>query len=167
MKNPLISIISGFFLLLFSGVEVLGANSSTEMNPCDGPTTQIKILVEHTEGSSVYKYTVVNNHSHEIRRFTLGAGIGREVSSDPKNSPSEVRAPQGWSGKRIHTYEGPYMVYFWKSTVKQFRIQPGQTMSGFELEMDAPNPTMLGLSFRAYAHNGLTGCYWGKVELKP
>ena len=167
MKNLFLSFISGVILLLFPGLVVLGANSSPEMNPCDGPTTQIKILVAHTAGSSVYKYTVVNNHSHEIRYFILGAGYGREVSSNPENSPSDVRAPQGWSGRRIHTYERPTMIYYWKSTDQQFRIQTGQTLSGFELEMDAPNPTMLELSFRAYADNGLTGCYWGKVELKP
>ena len=160
------TILSGIILLLFSGLEVLAVNSSsTGLNPCDGPTAQIKILVEHTEGSPVYKYTVVNNHSHAILYFVFGKGHVRELLWESEHVPSDVRAPQGWRGKRIDGYENPYMSYFWDLTDETMTIKPGKALSGFELEMDALNPTMTSLAFRAV--DVLGKCQWGRVELKP
>ena len=80
--------------ILLSAFGVLGAKSTSI--PCDGPaTTTIKVLVEHTEGSSVYKYTVINNHSHEITFLFLSDDIFMWSSFNQENISFNLKALQG------------------------------------------------------------------------
>ena len=164
MNKLLLSLVVVAYMLL-STLEVLAANSSPDLNPCDGPTTKIKILVESSEDSQIYKYSVVNNHNVGIRRFKFGSGFGRELIGDPKNIPIHIRTPQGWKGRHVFAYESKYMaILFNRIDKRQGTIKPGETLNGFELEMRAPNPKMPTLPFRAV--DSERKCHWGKVEVK-
>lgn len=165
MNRFLISLVAVAFMLL-STLEVLGARASDETTACDdGPAiTTIKVLVENTESSSVYKYTVVNNHSHGISFLALGNDPFMGLLSNPENIPSDVRSPRKWRADLIQHQDRPYITFIWNTTDRAMAIKPGGKLNGFELEMNASNPNMSSFTF--WAVDDASRCHWGKVEVK-
>jgi len=161
MNRLLISLVVMASMLL-SAFGVSGAKTTSV--PCGSPATKIKVLVKHIENTSAYKYTVVNNHSHEIYFLVLGDGPFMGVSFNPAHPSFNMRTPRGWRGELVWGHDHPYITFTWKLTDESMAIKPGKKLSGFELEMDVPNPIMSSLTF--WAVDDANKCWWGKVESK-
>ena len=152
-------LMASIFLLVF-GVSRVNATSIA----CDVRTTQVKVLVEHPESSSVYKYTVVNNHSHGITFLVLS---DEWLPFSQGNFSINLKAPRGWTGELSSSdnHGHPSISFTWKPTNKSMAIKPGITLRGFELDLGvAPNPTQSSQTFLAV--DDANKCWLGKVELK-
>ena len=91
--------------------------------------------VPATSVSQPFRYTVHNRYSRDVRIFRLGFSDSREMYICSENIPRRVDSPAGWEGQHIFLHESEYMQIFWNPLSLEAEIPPGDSRSGFDVEM--------------------------------
>lgn len=99
---------------------------------CDGPTHLVKVSVQEISPRT-YIYTVSNLYTVPIRYFELGVSDSQEMEIRDDNIPSEINAPQGWSGNYNFFDESEYMHISWSVKDSQQAILPNAVLGGFKV----------------------------------
>ena len=60
------------------------------------------------------------------------------VATAQETVPTSVGSPRGWKGRHTFGYETPFLKYFWEAEDPEARIQPGQTLTGFTVQLPKP-----------------------------
>lgn len=168
----------GIFCFVFF-VLLIPNSAGAGVVACDGPTNLIQITVKQaTESPPAYFFVVNNLHKSSISIFAIGDSDHEEMQTIPDNIPKIFTSPKGWEGGTAFKDESMFMQIFWKTRNPASMVPPGQSLSGFNLEMPQPPEKKVPLfhldgtpmkrldmkkaPFRVYAEDGT--CLWGRVR---
>ena len=139
--------------------------------PKDGSGVVVK-AVQFSEGPPSYTFMVTNNGTKPIYLVSLGGGEDTFIEVSFEAVPTNVGSPGGWNGmhvfgqdpRRPEAHSPSLISYLWNTEDPKARIQPGQSLSGFFLQLPAPRkdppgnkrrpvyPDLSDVSFQVYAY---------------
>ncbi len=139
--------------------------------PKDGSGIVVK-AVQFSEGPPSYTFMVTNNGTKPIYLVSLGGGEDTFIEVSFEAVPTNVGSPGGWNGmhvfgqdpRRPEAHSPSLISYLWQAEDPKARIQPGQSLSGFSLQLPAPRkdppdnkrrpvyPDLTDVSFQVYAY---------------
>ena len=128
---------------------------------------------------------VTNNGTKPIYLVSLGGGEDTFIEVSFEAVPTNVGSPGGWNGEHVFGHDpqrpeahSPTLIsYLWDTEDPKARIQPGQSLSGFSVQLPAPrkdlpdeerrpaHPDLTDAPFQVYAYGARCPAI-GTVELE-
>ena len=138
-----------------SGREEPSNPNVVEGCPEDGTDVVVEV-VRFDGGVPSYAFRVTNNAEHPVRDLRLAEdGVLPPLLIAPETEPTSVGSPAGWTGyrhylqdwRRPQQHSASFVTYYWGAKDEEAWIQPGESLSGFSVQLPAPtrpNPTWQG-----------------------
>ncbi|MYE22815.1 MAG: hypothetical protein F4Y01_02545 [Gammaproteobacteria bacterium] len=102
------------------------------------PKATVKAM-RFPEGPPAFSFMVTNHGTLPIRMISIGSNGDRSVLAiAPETEPTSLGSPKGWKGTRTFGYETPFLKYFWEAEDPNARIQPGESLTGFSVQLPEP-----------------------------
>lgn len=132
----------------FALLAMLAAAAPSEPAPeCPKGGSEVVVkAVRFSEGPPSYSFMVTNNATRPIHSFSLGWGDDTFIEASFESVPTSIGSPRGWEGMHVFGQDprepeahSPSLVsYLWHPEDPESRIQPGQSLSGFSVQLPAP-----------------------------
>ena len=132
-------------------VAATSPNSVAEC-PQDGAEVVVRAL-RFRDGPPSYSFMVTNRSTRPVDSVSLGAGgdmvADRYIEAGFESVPTSVGSPNGWKGMHVfaqdprlpEAHSHSLITYLWTAEDPLVRIQPGESLSGFSVQLPAPEKT--------------------------
>lgn len=134
MNKSIFRSVLSLLILLFHTVSLAG--------PRDDAMAEVTVYKEVTPSGVIYNYSVRNKSDVPIIGLTVGfdyySGHSELTGADPIN----IGAPTNWSGRVISLEESDRYEINWEIKEPGARLEPGQTLSGFQITAAQNNPIL-------------------------
>ena len=149
---------------------------------CKGPVSNVIVTVNKIDNrdASSFAYSLTNKANLSIANLKIGDGSKMELRPFPGQDVEVTESPKGWSGRFGNKHESIYGDIFWYTNKKENFVQPGNTLSGFKINVTGKygkadgsigndglplNPVdFANLPFAVDFYRG--GCVWGRIQPK-
>ena len=119
-------------MLLGTVPAVSAANS-----PQDDREVVVRVL-RFSDEPAAYSFMVINNGTTPITHVVLGRGDDPVLEVSFDTVPVSIGSPSGWRGRDLVGHESVWLSYQWEPEDRKAWILPGQTLSGFSLQLPVP-----------------------------
>ena len=140
--------------------------------PQDGALVVVKALRFRGEPPA-FSFMVTNRGTNPIDSISLGAGgdmvADTYIEAGYESIPASVGSPRGWRGMHVfaqdprlpEAHSHSLVAYLWQAEDPLVRIQPGESLAGFSVQLPAtkrrpsgkprhpPHPDLTAVPFRA------------------
>ncbi len=134
-----------FVVLLIAAAPV----SASHPKVAGDDSAEVRVWQETLPGKVVYHYRVINkepgsaiyvvsigyNYWHGIPMLRKDPPGYKYPPENPPGGQSRICAPAGWRGKIVYTEEALEFQIQWDAKGSKHRIQSGQALSGFAIEV--------------------------------
>ena len=176
-------------LALFALIQMGGVSAAGEVKRANCPQKPSAVVIRALQFSGAprnYAFMVTNNSTRPIVSLDIGTGLfGRDwyrfIELSERSRPTSVGSPSGWYGgsllvrdpRQPGSESRTLVVYFWGHNQNipfesRVWIQPGQSLSGFSVQLPASetpiegqippaaHPDLTNVPFNAHTFGG--GC---------
>ena len=129
-------------LLAAAALATAGSSEPTIDCPQDSSKVVVK-AVRFSDSPPAYSFRVTNNGTRSVGIVVLGEDAERRLRIAPETVPTSIGSPTGWEGihvfgqdpRRQKVHSPTLITYLWTAKKPEARIQPGQSLSGFSVQL--------------------------------